>query len=464
MFLTLSQFLAHFPKITISRQDFIDQFLVTYVGNPTLTDLFNFKSVIKNQSDVRYIDREKVIDYFYDVVVINRHKYLTAFYHSYFEVPDPYSLKWDHVDIYTPQTINLQPIRVIRQLYSQNPTLYYDQMLTAFNSLIDLPLPSLSLQKNDLSRKIVRNLNYLGILHETTITNTVKSKTSFWQSLLNVYNDLRLEDRFFCPSSLGLFLRQKNNTNDINYNNFFYLFQQYQPKASILNPYPINWLLKNVFKGKSLLTPVMSWDAYLVAFMHSDFDEYVGIDVIPSVCNQAQFLFDYYQNDLKPTLTSPTEIDRLNRKTLELYCQPSEYVLNDAKFVKRYQDHFDAILLCCPYWCMEIYKSSNQSTDLYPKYEDWLKEYWERTVQGCVKVLAPTGKFGFIINNYFSLKKEEYQLIQDLNMIVLKYLKLVGVYSLLNRVSPLRVNKKARTEMLFIYEKDKPVPKIKLKK
>ena len=36
MFLTLEEFLNHFPVIAISREAFIQQFVVTYAGHPTL--------------------------------------------------------------------------------------------------------------------------------------------------------------------------------------------------------------------------------------------------------------------------------------------------------------------------------------------------------------------------------------------------------------------------------------------
>jgi hypothetical protein len=336
-------------------------------------------------------------------------------------------------------------------------------MLSQFNKLIDEPLWGLSLQKNDASRRIIRNLNYLDILHQTKVTNTVKAKTSFWQTFINAYNLLILEDRFFAPSSIGQFLKAKNSTNDINYNVFFYLFQQYQPKASILNPYTINWMLKNIFQGTKLLTPVLSWDSYLVAFMHSDWEHYVGIDVMKGICDRSQFLFDHYQNELKPILTSKAEIARLNRKKIDIYCQPSESLLYDQQFTTQYHNYFDCILMCPPYFNMEIYPEGEQSTDSYPTYGEWLTKYWEDTVILSYMVLAPGKRFAFIINNYVSLKKDEYPLIQDLNLIALKYFKLVGAFSLLNRVSPLRVNKKGRTEMLFVYEKEKSIPtKIKL--
>lgn len=453
MFLTLEQYLSHFPPITITKEQFVKKFVVTYSTNPTLSDLFSFRSVIKNEFDPRYIARDQIIDYFYDIIITNRYKYLTEFYKSYFELPNPYGLKWDNYPIDTQLPVDFnQHTFIDAWIHYQENTSDDSQILREFTQLIDQPQSGLSLQKNDMSRKIIRNLNYLDILDQTKIINTCKSNVSFWQTLINVYNHLKLEDRFFAPSSIGLFLRDKGN-GCVNFNNFFYLFQQYQPKASIFNPYTINWMFKNVFTGTKLFTPVLSWVSYLCAFMHSDWEHYVGVDVIQRVCDRCQFLFDYYQHTLKPTLTSRQEIDRLNRKHLDLYCRPSESLLYDQQFLSKYDEYFDAIILCPPYFNMEIYQGGQQSIESYPDYQQWLTNYWEDTVLMCYLVLKRGRRFGFIINNYVSLKKESYPLIQDLNMIALKYFKLVDIFQLLNRVSPLRMNKKKRTEMLFVYEK-----------
>lgn len=457
MFLTLAKFLEHFPIINISKTDFVKKFTVTYSGNPTLEKLFNFGSVIKNQEDQRYINRDQIIDYFYDIIITNRHKYLKEFYTSYFELPKFYGLKWDGVKILTDVKVDYlnKDLVEVQNKYRNDPIGVENDMLSTFNKLIDQPLPGLSLQKNDKSRKIVRNINYLDILHYTQVTNTCKSETSFWESLLNVYNKLELGDRFFAPSSIGLFLREKNANGlpgEINYNNFYYLFQQYQPKASILNPYTVNWILKNLYTGTKLFTPVLSWTSYIVAYMHSNWEHYVGVDVMQPVCDRTKYIFDYYQTKLKKDLDH-NEQKRLNNKQIDLYCQPSESLLYDSKFINKYSNYFDAVLFCPPYFDMEIYPSGSQSTDSYPNYQDWLINYWEDTVALCQIVLGQGKRFGFIINNYVSLKKDNYPLIQDLNMIALKYFKLIGAYNLLNRVSPLRMNYKKRTEMLFLYEK-----------
>jgi len=462
MFLSLEQFLLFFPIVKISREDFIKRFVITYANHPSLDDLFAFRSVIKNENDSRYINKEQIIDYFYQIIIEQRHHFLSLFYYNYLEIPNPYDLKWNQPNILIKSKdrdtnpINDQQFNQNWIAYNQNPNSqrHLAQMRTEFIRLLEKPLDCLSLQRNDQSRKIIRNLNYLDILDLTVITNTCKSKVSFWQSLINAFNHLQLEDRFFAPSSIGLFLSRKSS-GEMNFNNFFYLFQQYQPKASILNPYTINWILKNLFHGTKLLTPVLSWGAYLCAFMHSDWEEYVGIDVMPQVCQRCQFLFDYYQNILRPNLKKQSDITQIQRKHLKLFCQPSESLLDDNDFIKQYSEYFDAVLLCPPYFDMEIYPTGQQSISLYPDYQQWLVNYWEKTVKMSFLVLKKEQRFGFIVNDYESLGKKSYHLIEDLNLIVLKYFQLVGMYQLLNRVSPLRVNKKRRTEMLFIYEKRK---------
>lgn len=435
MFLTLEAFLDHFPQINISREDFVKKFIVTYAGNPTLEDLFNLKAkrVIKTEEDRRYINREKIIDYFYHIVVTDRFKYLTCFYHSYFELENPYKLNWDYLPILTE---------------GDNIDSDYDNFHSgkiSFDQLLSHKINSISMQKNDASRRIIRNLNYLDILHNTKITNSVKCKTSFWQTFDNLYNHLILEDRLFTPACIDKCLEEKisalgKTIDPINYNNLYYHIQQYQPKASILNPYTINWILKNVFSNsKTLFTPVLSWSSYMNAFLHTDYTHYVGVDVMKPVCERTEFLFEYYKNKL----------GEAKNKSIDIYCQPSETLLRNEKFLDKYNKFFDAVLMCPPYYNMEIYPSGQP---IYSSYEDWLSTYWENTVLLIKKVLAKGGKFGFIINDYKTLKDVEYPLITDLNTIASKYFKLVNMYSLVNRGSPLRVNFKNRTEMLFIYE------------
>ena len=433
MILTLEKFLSYFPNIELTKEEFIKKFIVTYKNNPTLEDIFNFKSVIKNNKDKRYLMKDRIIDYFYKMVISNRHEYLSNFYESYFAFFDPFTLKWDNIDIHHNTNKCKTNVNILNCMSNKNKS-YEENFLDVLDDSCDKRI--ISLQKNDGSRRLVRNLNFLEILSTTKVTNSCKSETPLWDTLIMIYNNLTLPDRLFAPSSIDQFFVQKNKLNEFNYNAFFYLIQGYQPKASILNPYTINWIIKNLFKGEKIFTPVLSWCSYIFAFMHTNWKHYVGDDVIQEVVDRTQFVFDYYNN---------------KEKSINLFCQPSETLLTNKDFQK-YKSYFDAILLCPPYYDMEIYKSGEQSVNKWKTYSEWLTGYWEGTMKVCNYSLSPTGTFSFIINNYKSLNGIEYDLIKDLNLIASKYFKLKDIIKLHNRGSPLRVNHKDRTEMLFIYE------------
>jgi hypothetical protein len=431
MFLTLDKFLAHFPPIQISKEEFAENFTVMYSKPQSLAAIFALvpagrgKPIIKKpETDRRYLNQDKVIEYFYEIIIRNRDKYLTCFYESYFQFKDPDTMKWEGVNLLSKKQ--------------------------------DFEHEVISLQKNDPSRRLIRNLFYLELLDLTEVTNTVKSHVSFWGALDNMYNKLQLEDRFFAPSSVDLFLKdkgtkreQQTGVREINYNNLFYLLQAYQPKASIFNPYSIKWIMDNVldhhlgYKGKSIFTPVLSWGSYMAAFMHSDYQEYVGIDVMPSVCDKVEFMADWYSQ----------KSSKYAQKKTKIYCQPSETLLTDKTFLKKYQNNFDCVLVCPPYYDMEIYHEGPQSLELYPDYNQWLQMYWGKTVEMCCKITKKGGIFAMIANDYKSLDGESYPLVEDLHQQVSSCYQLVQTYYLQNRTSPLRVNTKDRTERLFIYRK-----------
>jgi hypothetical protein len=352
---------------------------------------------------------------------------LTHIYNSYFAVPDETEVKWD----YKLSLITDKNKLTKKESFDTNYLGITND--NAMHIIDNDNIKSISVQKNDKSRRIIRNLHYLDILHTTLITNTCKSKVSFWQTFIHLFNDLKLEDRFFCTSCIQLCLT------DIRappYKTFFYHIQQYQPKASIFNPFTIKWILDNILKGKSIFTPVLSWSAYMCAFMHSDYTEYVGTDVIPHVINKTKFLYDTYINNGQ-------------YKSCDLYCIPSEDLINNKQFMSKYINHFDTILMCPPYYDMEIYADGLQSTKLYKSYDEWLMKYWKVTIQLCHMTLKKTGTFGIIINDYNSLKKVNYPLIEDTIKLLSPYFEVYSIFKLQNRVSPLRANKKTRTEMLI---------------
>ena len=158
MFLTLEKFLQHFPNIKISKKEFCKKFKIMYKTPMVLNDIFDLKKsyIIKSNEDFRYIHKNDVIDYFYDIIIENRHKYLTLWFNAHFKFKNPDELIWDNFDLLMPNKIDN-------------------------NSII-------SIQKNDKSKHIIRNLFYLELFDYTKITNTIKNNVSFWKSLTNMYN------------------------------------------------------------------------------------------------------------------------------------------------------------------------------------------------------------------------------------------------------------------------------------
>jgi|694.fasta_scaffold01635_29 hypothetical protein len=425
MFLTLEKFLSYFPKKNITKEEFSNKLKIMYKTSYTLDELFSLKhkTVIKDKTDIRYIRRNEIIDYFYDIIIDNRHKYLSLWYNSHFKFINPKDLKWDNIS-----------------LELKSPT----------NERI------ISTQKNDNSKHMIRSLFYLELFDYTKITNTVKNHVSFWNSLLNMYNKLELEDRFFAKSSIELLLKDKNTLREKssgikerNYNILFYLYQQYQPKASIFNPYTIKYILTDIIlplsgsqnkKDMKLLSPVLSWGSYLPAFMHSDnYSHYVGIDVMKSVCDKVKKFGIWYNNELN------------TNKKIDIVCSPSEK-LNNTKFTTKYNNYFDTIIICPPYYDMEIYHEGPQSIKSYKSYDEWLEKYWGGTIELCHKVSKTNTIFAVIANNYFSLDKKMFPLVQDFHKITSKYFTLIDTIYLQNRTSPLRVNNKDRMERLLIYK------------
>ena len=108
MFLTIGDFLSHFPNIKISKEDFVREFRVMYSKSLTLEEIFSLnpfcggrkKALIqKPETDVRYVKQNDVVEYYYEIIIRNRHKYLKCFFEAYFKFKDPDTLKWDGVDI-----------------------------------------------------------------------------------------------------------------------------------------------------------------------------------------------------------------------------------------------------------------------------------------------------------------------------------------------------------------------------
>lgn len=376
-----------------------------------------------DRDDKRMKNTKEWIEYFYSVLVINRIEVLTRFYNSY---------------LYTPEMDNLFSVPVITESIEELE-----------KSLIDENQKTIFIQRKDKLKRLLRNIYAKEMLNETTITNSIKGKPNFWKSLENLFAG-KIDDRLFAPSSISLYLRDKTLQTPI------YLLQQYQSKASILNPAVLYLLLNTKLntsnKNKKIFTPEMSWSSYLLTFLSTrdDWNEYVGTDVMKNVIVKSNMMYDMFRDN------NPN-----SRKKVKLYNSPSESLLKNKEFLGQYTNSIDTVLYCPPYFDMEIYPDNSglQSIDRFPTYDKWLEGYLFPTLKLCSLVLKKGGKMAIIIGNYHKkLSGEFYDLTSDFQkyMSSMSSMKLIDTYFLKNRLSPLKNNDKLRGEILFIYTVDKP--------
>lgn len=254
-------------------------------------------------------------------------------------------------------------------------------------------------------KNLIRNLHYKEILQETK--SGFENTPSYLEIILNLYTKNLIDYKLLTPSSI--FYMKNGRLGSV--------FSSYYFRASILNPYLIFSLQESVLKGTKVFTPTLGWSSYLFAFLQSSqLKEYVGTDVIPSVCSKTRELGKQYDQNVK------------------IYCKASEDLYKSKVFLKNYKKHFDLVFFSPPYFKLELYDSENQSTDRYDKLEDWLKEYWENTIKLCYEVLEKNGKLCYILSGYGSHDKNSFiDLVGKMNEITKEYFSKVEIIDMHNK-------------------------------
>lgn len=256
-------------------------------------------------------------------------------------------------------------------------------------------------------KNIIRNLHWKDILKNT------KSGIDNIPTYMDVLEDLYLHDiidyKIITPSSLYYMKEGRLGS----------VFSSYYFRASIMNPYLVYSLNHSVLKGTKIFTPTLGWTSYAYGFLECPYvNEYVGTDVISSVCKKTKkFCETYYKT-----------------KTTDIYCIPSEKLLLDSVFMRKYRKHFDTVFFSPPYYKLEKYPGKNQSISQYKTYEEWLEKYWESTIRLCHHVLQKSGKMCYILSGYGSDNtKEQYDLITDMNKITMKYFEQYSIQPMYNK-------------------------------
>lgn len=269
--------------------------------------------------------------------------------------------------------------------------------ITALSLEKPMPKSAIDNDKETRYKNVIRNLFYREILEETK--SGIANVPSFWTVVTDFYLRGRIDYKLITPSALHYMRENKISSN----------FSSFYFRASIMNPYLVYSLQEQYFQGERIFTPTLGWGSYLTGFLASPrVREYVGVDVIPSVCKKVEAVGKSVGNNVK----------------VDIYCKGSEILAKNAAFRRKYAGHFDTVFFSPPYYELEMYAGDAQSVRKYKTYPEWLEGYWRPTVELCRHVLVKGGgstnrnglgsggQMCFIISDY-----EGHSLVKDMKAI-----------------------------------------------
>lgn len=288
---------------------------------------------------------------------------------------------------------------------------YNTSLLPSFSNsfeihITDPPMPRSHLDNNALVnyKNLIRNIHFRNILQKTK--SGFENVPSFLNVLLDLYLREIVDYKILTPSAIHYIREGRIGS----------VFSSFYFRASILNPYLVFSLNHRVLKGSRIFTPTLGWSSYAYGFLECPLLlEYVGTDVIQSVCKKTAELCQLYATNVKS----------------EIYCEPSEDLLLNRQFMQKYREHFDTVFFSPPYYELELYPGKNQSTTRYHTYESWLDGYWRSTMKLCYYVLEKGGKMCYILSSGGG--KNETNILQDMNNIAKEYFVLQTVLPMYNK-------------------------------
>jgi hypothetical protein len=329
------------------------------------------------------------------------------------------------------KNIEIEDIKEIwSNLRSRNEylTRFYEMSLRIHPERIHFenPMKNKAMNNNQepIAKNLIRNLHFCDILKNTQ--SGIENNVTYLDMLTDLYDRSILDYKLLTPSSL-FYIREGRMGS---------VFSSYYFRASILNPYLVYSLNMSVLKGTRIFTPTLGWSSYCYGFLECPgVTEYVGTDVIPQVCEKTRQLAKAFAPQVLSTI----------------YCKPSENLVTPT-FLAKYRNHFDVVFFSPPYYRLELYEGTNQSTNKYKTYEEWLEKYWDKTIQLCHAVLEKGGKLCYILSGYGST--EQYDLVADMNKITRKYFRLKSRQPMYNKnVHVTKHRETAEEIMVFVKEK-----------
>ena len=301
------------------------------------------------------------------------------------------------------KNIKIEDIKMLHKLIQKRDeylTRFYNMSLRVnevkiHNVLKPMKINELDNNNQPLYKNIIRSMHMMDILQNTK--SGIENIPTYMDVLKDLYLKNIIDYKILTPSSL--FYMKNGRLGSV--------FSSYYFRASIMNPYLVYSLNHKLLNGTKIFTPTLGWSSYCYGFLECPMvKEYVGTDVIKSVCDKTNKFAREHSPD----------------KLIDIYCKPSEDLLKTSKFVDKYREHFDVVFFSPPYYRLELYEGKNQSTSKYKTYDDWLSKYWEQTIKLCDIVLEKGGRLCYIVSGYGSDKTtNNLNLVEDMNKITKKY-------------------------------------------
>jgi hypothetical protein len=291
----------------------------------------------------------------------------------------------------------------LTRFYNLSLMIRQDKLHIDKNVLTPMKNKEMDNNHETLFKNLIRNIHFRDILQKTT--SGIENNPTFLNMLFDLYLNFIIDYKILTPSAR--FYMNNGRLGSV--------FSSYYFRASIMNPFLVYSLNKSVLKGTRIFTPTLGWSSYCYGFLECpEVLEYVGTDVIPSVCEKTRELANHYDS-VKTTI----------------FCKPSEDLCKSKAFMQKYREHFDVVFFSPPYYQLEMYKGAEQSTERYKTYEEWLEKYWEATIKLCHHVLEKGGKMCYILSGYGPEK--QYDLLTDMNNITQKYFHLRSTQPMYNK-------------------------------
>lgn len=286
-------------------------------------------------------------------------------------------------------------------------TLFYNRSLNVKDVIDDEKINNEKLNNNSILKNKIRSLFIKEILTDTK--SGFDNKPSFMDVLFDLYQypDSIIDYKLITPSAIYYTKNERIGS----------IFSSFYFRASIMSPVLVHNIRIKYFPNiKTLLTPTLGWCSYLMGFslLKSErLKHYVGIDIIDSVCYHAK-------NTILGNFP-PEKVDIYN-------CQSEKIIDNYNDFYTIYNNYFDVIFFSPPYYKMELYNGERQSTTQYKTYDDWLYNYWVKTIKMCKKVIKKGGIMSYIVSPF-----DKYDLPNDLLNITNKYFILKEIIPIYNK-------------------------------